>query len=65
MIFIFALGQEEINGQSCPAIVHRFEEQRIRPSMVLDEGGAGNVRKYSNSKMAQKLQLMERQRKAV
>lgn len=44
-IYFSLSGQEEINGQSCPAIVHRFEEQRIRPSMVLDEGGAGNVRR--------------------
>lgn len=39
-IYFAFSGQEEINGPSCPAIVDWFEAHKIRPAMVVDEGGA-------------------------
>lgn len=39
-IYFAFSGQEEINGPTCPAIVDWFEEQKIHPAMVVDEGGA-------------------------
>lgn len=39
-IYFAFSGQEEINGSTCPAIVDWFEEQKIHPAMVVDEGGA-------------------------
>ena len=39
-IYFAFSGQEEVNGESCPAIVDWFEEKGIHPAMVVDEGGA-------------------------
>lgn len=39
-IYFAFSGQEEINGETCPSIVDWFEDHKIRPAMVLDEGGA-------------------------
>lgn len=39
-IYFAFSGQEEINGPSCPSIVDWFEENKISPAMVVDEGGA-------------------------
>ncbi len=39
-IYLAFGGDEEINGNGAPAIVRWFEEQGIRPEMVVDEGGA-------------------------
>ncbi len=33
-------GDEEISGNGAPSIVRWFEEKKIRPAMVVDEGGA-------------------------
>lgn len=39
-IYFAFSGQEEINGTTCDSIVDWFEEHKIHPAMVLDEGGA-------------------------
>jgi carboxypeptidase PM20D1 len=39
-IYLAFGGDEEINGGGAPAIVRWFQEQGIRPAMVVDEGGA-------------------------
>lgn len=39
-IYLAFGGDEEINGNGAPATVKWFEEQGIRPAMVVDEGGA-------------------------
>lgn len=39
-IYFAFCGDEEVNGESCPAIVQWFEDQGIHIAMVVDEGGA-------------------------
>ena len=39
-VYISLAGDEEVSGESTPAIVAYFKENGIAPAMVLDEGGA-------------------------